>query len=127
MIPNEEGWHYLEVKKLGALLRKVTSKHHSGFYFLNCFHFFATENKRGESDKEACESRDFCNVVMSSKGTQILEFHQNRKSDEESFIIYSEFECLIEKFEVCKNNPENSFTINVGEHIPSAFQRFRLS
>ena len=29
MIPNEEkeGWHYLSVKKLGALLRRITLKH----------------------------------------------------------------------------------------------------
>ena len=31
MIPNREGWHYLAVKKLSALLRGVTSKHHGGF------------------------------------------------------------------------------------------------
>ena len=27
MIPNEEGWHYLALKKLSALLREITSKH----------------------------------------------------------------------------------------------------
>ena len=27
MIPNIEGWHYVAVKKLSALLRGITSKH----------------------------------------------------------------------------------------------------
>ena len=47
MIPNEEkeGWHYLEVKKLSILLRKITSKYHGDFYCLNCLHSFRTENK----------------------------------------------------------------------------------
>ena len=45
MIPNGEGWHYLAVKKLSAILRGITSKHHLDFYFLNCLHLFATENK----------------------------------------------------------------------------------
>ena len=31
IIPNREGWHYLAVKKLSALLRGITSKHHGGF------------------------------------------------------------------------------------------------
>ena len=33
MISNEEneGWHYLAVKKLSALLRGITSKHHGDF------------------------------------------------------------------------------------------------
>ena len=58
MILNWEGWHYLIVKKLSAFLRKITSKHHSDFYCLNCLHFFATENKR-ESLKKVCENKDF--------------------------------------------------------------------
>ena len=31
LIPNRERWHYLAVKKLSALLRKIMSKHHSDF------------------------------------------------------------------------------------------------
>ena len=46
MIPNEEGWYYLALKKVSALLRGLTSKHSGDFYYLNCFHSFATENKR---------------------------------------------------------------------------------
>ena len=34
MVPNGEGWHYLAVKKLSALLRRITSKHHSDFNYL---------------------------------------------------------------------------------------------
>ena len=45
MIPNEEKWHYLAIKKLSALLIGVTSKHHGNFYCLNCRHCFVTENK----------------------------------------------------------------------------------
>ena len=42
MIPNveKEGWHYLAVKKLRALLHEMNSKHKCDFYCLNCVHFF---------------------------------------------------------------------------------------
>ena len=30
--------HYLAVKKLSALLRRVISKHHGDYYCLNCVH-----------------------------------------------------------------------------------------
>ena len=46
MIPNGEGWHYLAVKKLSALLRGIMSKYHNYFYCVNYLHSFATENKR---------------------------------------------------------------------------------
>ena len=47
MVPNEEeeGWHYLTVKKLSALLHRITSKNKGDFYCLNCLHFFRTKNK----------------------------------------------------------------------------------
>ena len=47
-------WHYLAVKKLSALLRRIRSKYHGDFYCLNCFQSFATEKKR-ESHKRYVE------------------------------------------------------------------------
>ena len=49
----EERWHYLAVKKLSALLRRITSKCHGDFYYLNCLHSFATEKNR-QWHKRAC-------------------------------------------------------------------------
>ena len=63
---------------------------------------------------------------MTSKDTKILEFNQNQKSDKALFIIYSGFECLIEKFDGCKNNRKSSSAKNVGEHIPSGFSMSRI-
>ena len=54
------------MRKLSALLKGITAKHHGDFCCLNCLHTFATENKR-ESHKKVCENKDFCNVVMPSK------------------------------------------------------------
>ena len=47
MIPNEEeeGWHYLTVKKLLALLHRITSKNKGDFFCSNCLHSFRTKNK----------------------------------------------------------------------------------
>ena len=49
------------------------SKHHGDFYYLNYLHSFATENKL-ESHHKICENKDFCNVIMPSEDTEILEF-----------------------------------------------------
>ena len=58
IIPKEERWYYLAVKKLSASLRGVASKHHGEFYCLNLFYSFATENKP-ESHKQACQKKIF--------------------------------------------------------------------
>ena len=113
MISNGEGWHYLAVKKLLALFREIVYKYHGDFYCLNCLHLFATESKL-ESHKKERENEDSCNVVMPSEDTEILKFNQYQKCDKVSFIIYVDLECLIEKIDGCKNNPQNSsgFTIS---------------
>ena len=59
---------------------------------------------------------------MPSEDTKILEFNQYQKLDKALFIIYADLECLIEKIDVCKNNPQNSFTTKLSQHIPSGFQ-----
>ena len=112
MISNGEGWHYLTVKKLLALFREIASKHHGHFYCLNCLHLFATDKL--ESHEKERENEDFYNVVIPSEDIEILEFNQYQKCDKVSFIIYVDLECLIEKIDGCKNNPQNSsgFTIS---------------
>ena len=92
----EERWHYLAVKKLSALLRGITSKCHGDFYYLNCLHCFATEKNR-QWHKRACKNKHFCNVIMPSRNTKILEFNKYQKSDKTPFIIYADFEFIIEK------------------------------
>ena len=53
---------------------------------------------------------------MPLKDTKILEFNQCQKLDKSPFIIYADIECLLEKIDGCKNNPENSSTIKLSEH-----------
>ena len=63
---------------------------------------------------------------MISPDTKILVFNQYHKSDKAPFIIYVDFECLIEKIDECKNNLEN-FTTKKGEHAPSSFSMSTMS
>ena len=64
---------------------------------------------------------------MPSENTKMLEFNQYQKSDKAPFIIYAGLECIIEKIDGCKNNPENSSTTKVSEHIPSTFSMSTIS
>ena len=121
MIPNGEKredkskgqWHYLAVKTLSALLRGVMM-----ILLSELPSFFCNENKL-ESHKKVFENKDFCNIIVSFEDTKILEFIQYQKSDKAPFIVYADLDCIIEKIDGCKNNPENSFTTKLSEHITS--------
>ena len=89
MISSWDGWHYIAIEKLPALLRRIMSKN-CNFCYLNCLYSFRRENKL-ESHKNVYENKDCCNVVMPSIDTKILEFNQYQKSDKAPFIIYYYF------------------------------------
>ena len=107
-------------RKLSALLTGIISKNHNDFHCLNCLHSFATE-KILQLHKKVCKTKYFCNVIMPSEDTEILEFNQHQKSDKASFIIYTVLECIIQKINGCKNNPETSSATKVREHIQLGF------
>ena len=58
---------------------------------------------------------------MRSEKDKILEFNQYMKSDKMSHVIYADKESLITKIDGCANNPENSSTLKIGEHIPCGY------
>ena len=95
MITDGEKWHYLAIKKLSALLCKITSKHDGDFYCLNCLHSFRTENKLKEHEN-VCKSHDYCYIEMPKIGS-ILKYNNGAKFMKIPFIIYAEMESLLEK------------------------------
>ena len=64
---------------------------------------------------------------MTGEDTKILEFNQYQKPHEAPFIILADLECLIEKIDECKNNPQTSSATEISEHIPSGFSMSIIS
>ena len=40
------------------------------------------------------------------------------------FVIYGDLECLLEKMNICRNNPEKSSTTKISKHTSSGFLLF---
>ena len=64
---------------------------------------------------------------MPSEDTKILELNLYQKSFKAPFIVYADFECLIEKIDEWKNDPENLSTTKVSEHILSGISMSTIS
>ena len=93
---------------------------------MNCLNSFSTKNKL-ESYKRVSEKRDFFSVIGSSEGTKILEFNQYQKFNKAPFIIYADFEFIIQKINGFKNNPDIWSTTKVSEPNPSDFSMATIS
>ena len=71
-------WHYLAVKKLSALLRKISSNHNGDAYCMNCFKSFASKNNL-EKHQKLCENHDYCQIEMPDDQDKILKFDHGEK------------------------------------------------
>ena len=108
-------WHYLAIKSISGLLRRVTSNHNGDYYCLNCFRSYATEKKLGKHEK-VCENHDFCHLKMADEDNKIQKYVSGEKSLKVLFLIYADLECLLKKIDTCQNNPENSYTEKKAMH-----------
>ena len=120
MISNGEKWHYLTVKNLSGLLKRITSNHKEDFYCLNCFHAYSTNNKL-EAHKKICENHDYCHVEMPIKENNTIKYNHGKKSMKLPFVIYADLECLLEKMSTCMNNLNKSSTTKINKHTPSSY------
>ena len=120
MIIDSEKWHYLAVKRLSALFRGITSKHDGGFYCLNCFQSYSTENKL-KKHKKVCENHDYCYVEMPEVYNKTLRYSEGEKSIRLPFIIIADLEYLLEKMNTCHNNSEKSSTTKINKRTPSGY------
>ena len=116
MIPNgeKEGWYYLAVKIIFALLHGITPKYRCDSYCLNCLHSFRTGNKL-KSHEEVCRNKTFGRILMKKiiEKDNILEFNHYMKSDKMPYIIYVDIESIIKEIDGYANNPENSSTLKI--------------
>ena len=113
MITDGKKWHYFGVKKLSALFWGVLSNHKEDFYCLNYFHSCSTN-----------EVHDYYYAEMPKKDIKILKWNHGEKSMKVQFIIYADFESLLENINTYPNNPKKSSTTKINKHTPSGLSLF---
>ena len=75
---------------------------------MNCLHSFRPKNKL-ESHEKVCDNKDFAIFWYLLKTLKLnLEFNQYGKSDKAPFIAVADLECVTEKIDGCKNNPQQN-------------------
>ena len=61
---------------------------------------------------------------MPKEDNKILKYNHGEKSMKVPFIIYVDFESLLEKMSTCHNNPKMSLTTKINKHTPSGYSLF---
>ena len=116
----EQKKHYVAIKSLERLLSMSNSKHKEKQYFCgNCLNGFRTEKSKDEH-YEYCSSNESVKTEMPEKNP-IVRYSNGQHQFKVPFIMYANFESILEPIQGVKNNPNVSSTMGVNSHKPSGW------
>ena len=110
--------HYCLIKNMSKLTSMQISKHKESVHIcFKCVNHFPNE-KALNIHKEICKSNEF--IEMPEKET-FIEFENHIRSQKMPFVIYADFESLVEPISGCQPNPQKCFTNQFQKHKPCGF------
>ena len=112
--------HYTVIKSLSRLLRSSNTKHKCKQYFCtNCLQGFSLEASRDEHSVY-CEDNETVRVEMLRKGSKI-EFCDGQNQFKVPFIMYADFESILEPIQGPNPVPTGPYNSEVTKHSPSGW------
>ena len=112
--------HYTVIKSLSRLLSSSNSKHKRKQHFCtNCLQGFDQEFSR-DRHQVCCEDNEIVRVEMPRKGSKI-EFCDGQNQFKVPFIMYTDFESILEPIQGPNPEPTGLYTSEVTKHSPSGW------
>ena len=120
LISEDNRWHYAVIKSLSRLLTSRNTKHKCKQHFcMNCLQGFTLESSRDEH-YGYCIDNETVRVEMPKLGS-VIEFYDGQNQFKVPFIMYADFEAMLEPIQGSSPNPNESYTKKVNQHIPSGW------
>ena len=120
----ERNWHYTAVKNLSRLLASHNSKHKSKQYFcMNCLQGFNNDRSRDEH-YSYCSNNESMRVEMPKD--KVLKFSNGQGQLKAQFVIYADFESILEPMDTCSNDPRLPYMNHINKHTPSRFCTYSM-
>ena len=112
--------HNVAIKSLSRLLSCQNTKHKGKEYFyMNCLQGFNEESSRDEH-LNYCINNESVKVEMPHK-KPIVQYSHGQFQFKVPFIMYADFESILEPIHGPENNPRISSTRGINNHVPSGW------
>ena len=112
--------HYVAIKSLSRLLSSQNTKHKGKEYFcMNCLQGFSEESSR-DKHLDYCINNESVKVEMPHRNL-IVQYSDVQFQFKVPFIMYADFESILEPIQGLGNNPTISSMRGINNHIPSGW------
>ena len=120
LIMDQNRKNYIAIKSLRRLLSRQNSKHKESQHFcINCLQGFAEQKSRDEH-YVSCQSNEAVRIEMPNR-KPIVEYSDGQYQFKVPFMMYADFELILEPIQGASNNPNVSSTRGVNVHTPSGW------
>lgn len=114
-LENDDLSHYCLIKDLSRLVKNQITKHHSKLHLCDdCLVFFES------SDKLSSHSCGRVATELPPEGS-FIQFENFNRKQTVPFVIYADFETMLENYESCEPDPTTASTVTQQRHVPVAF------
>ena len=112
--------HYTVIKSLSRSLKSSNTKHKCKQHFcMNCLQGFPHESSR-DQHQVYCEDNEPVRVEMPKQGSTV-EFKDGQNQFKVPFIMYADFESILEPMDHGSSDPNQPYTNEVNQHMPSGW------
>ena len=112
--------HYIAIKSLSRLLANKNTNHKGKEYFcMNCLQGFKREISRDEH-RDYCLNNDSVKVEMPHNQPRV-EFCNGQYQYKVPFVMYTDFESLLEPIQGPSKDPGGPWTTVINNHVPSSW------
>ena len=121
LITKDEKKHYVLIKDFNKFMFNQTKHKNKKHFCMHCLQCFSSDRVLNEHEDNCIQVNGTQAVKMPDKDNNILKFINFHKQQSVPFVIYADFEAIIEKISGCKPNNDRSYTEAYQKHTDCGY------
>ena len=121
LITKDEKKHYVLIKDFNKFMFNQTKNKNKKHFCMHCLQCFSSERVLNDHKDICIQVNGTQAIKMPDKDNNILKFNNFHKQQAVPFVIYADFEAIIEKISSCKPNNDKSYTEAYQKHTDCGY------
>ena len=121
LVTEKENKHYVLIKDFNRFMYSQTKHEHRKHFCMHCLQCFSSERVLSNHKDICIQVNGTQAIKMPNKDNNILKFNNFHKQQPVPFVIYADFESVLEKIHRCQQDGNKSYTEAYQTHTDCGF------
>ena len=121
LISKDENTYYVLIKDFNKFMFNQTKHKNKKHFCMYCLQCFSSDRVLNEHKDNCIQVNGTQAVKMPDKDNNILKFNNFHKQQAVQFVIYADFEAIVEKIQGCQQNNNKSYTEAYQKHTDCGY------